>query len=152
MSIYLVQHGRSLPKEMDPDQGLSDQGKRDVRKIAQVAKGYEVEILQIYHSGKKRAAQTAELFDMILETPGGIDEAEGLKPMDDVSVIAEKLDPETQIMVVGHLPFMERLVSHLITGDQDRPVFKFQNAGILCIDKNSEGYWYIKWALMPRIR
>jgi phosphohistidine phosphatase SixA len=26
MAVYLVQHGRSQPKEIDPDQGLSPEG------------------------------------------------------------------------------------------------------------------------------
>jgi phosphohistidine phosphatase len=26
MALYLVQHGKSLPKDQDPDQGLSEDG------------------------------------------------------------------------------------------------------------------------------
>jgi phosphohistidine phosphatase len=55
-------------------------------------------------------------------------------------------------MLVGHLPFMERLTSYLITGSTDKPVFKFQNGGILCMDQDMDTHtWFIKWALMPYI-
>jgi len=53
---------------------------------------------------------------------------------------------------VGHLPFMERLTAYLITGSMERPVFKFQNSGIVCLDKPPNIMaWVIKWALMPHI-
>jgi phosphohistidine phosphatase len=54
------------------------------------------------------------------------------------------------IMLVGHLPFMERLTSFLITGSIDKPVLKFQNGCIVCMDRDPDNqYWFIKWALMP---
>ena len=55
MSIFLVQHGQSLPKTEDPEKGLSDKGREQTLKIAQVAAGYGVNVSKIYHSGKKRA-------------------------------------------------------------------------------------------------
>ena len=54
MALYLAQHGKSLSKDVDPDQGLSDEGKADVRRIADVASGYGVTVSRIAHSGKKR--------------------------------------------------------------------------------------------------
>ena len=61
MSLYLVQHGRSLPKEVDPDQGLSKAGKSDTARIATVAQGYNIRVAAIRHSGKTRARQTAKI-------------------------------------------------------------------------------------------
>ncbi len=55
-------------------------------------------------------------------------------------------------MYVGHLPFMERMASYLTTGNPDLKIFKFQNGGIVCLDKDeNDQYWYIKWALMPDV-
>jgi phosphohistidine phosphatase len=55
-------------------------------------------------------------------------------------------------MLVGHLPFMERMTSFLITGSTENPVFKFQNSGIVCLDQDPETKsWFIKWTLMPNI-
>jgi phosphohistidine phosphatase len=152
MAIFLIQHGKSLSKDQDPDQGLSAQGMDDVKRIAAVAQGYGVRVGSIVHSGKKRARQTAEILATALRPAGGVTEMEGLGPLDDVVSFAGGLDAQSHLMVVGHLPFMERLTSFLITGNVDRPVFRFQNGGIVCLDQGPCGTgWVIKWTLMPQI-
>jgi phosphohistidine phosphatase len=152
MALYLVQHGLSLPEEQDPERGLSQEGISDVNRIAEVAKGYQVSVSAIKHSSKKRARQTAELFAMALNPPGGVQEMQGLKPMDDVTVVTPSLEPQQNIMLVGHLPFMGKLTSFLVTGSVNRPVFKFQNGGIVCLDRMTDSpFWFIKWSLMPKI-
>ena len=152
MSLYLVQHGRSLPKEVDPDQGLSKAGKSDTARIATVAQGYNIRVAAIRHSGKTRARQTAKIMASYLNPTVIPEETAGLKPLDDVALFSRSLSAQDDLMIVGHLPFLERLVSYLITGSADTTVFKFQNAGIVCLDKEPEKEsWVIKWALMPEI-
>ena len=53
MALYIVQHGQSLTKELDPEKGLSNQGIETVEKIALVAQNYGVKVARIQHSGKK---------------------------------------------------------------------------------------------------
>lgn len=152
MALYLVQHGKSLPKDVDPDQGLSDEGIVETKRIADVARGYQVEVLLIRQSGKKRARQTAEILAEALNPVGGVAEVSGLKPLDDVAACAAALDPATNTMLVGHLPFMERMASFLVTGSAEKPIFRFQNSGIVCLEKDSQsGSWVIAWTLMPKI-
>ncbi len=152
MALFLVQHGKSLPKDQDPNQSLSEEGIADSKRIASVARGYGVHVSCIKHSGKKRAQQTADIFASALKPEGGVREAEGLRPLDDVTALADKINSTDNLMLVGHLPFMERLTSYLITGLIDKPVFKFQNSGIVCMDKDPDsGSWVIKWTLMPKI-
>jgi len=59
MALFLVQHGKSLPKTEDPQQGLSKEGIAEVERIAAVAKGYHIFVSQIMHSGKTRARHGA---------------------------------------------------------------------------------------------
>jgi phosphohistidine phosphatase len=152
MALYLVQHGKSLPKDKDPQKGLSQEGIAETERIAQVAKGYAIGVSKITHSGKTRARQTAEIFDTALKTPVGIHEGGGLNPLDDVTLFADTIDSTKDVMLVGHLPFMERLTAYLITGSFEKPVFKFQNSGIVCLDKDpTTKSWVIKWTLMPHI-
>lgn len=152
MALFLVQHGKSLPKEVDSDKGLSEQGVSDVKRIAEVAKGYGVHVSGISHSGKKRARMTAEIFADALTPENGVLEISGIGPMDDVTVFSRSIKSDENRMIVGHLPFMEKLAAYLITGSQDKPVFKFQNGGILCLDWFAETEsWAIKWSLMPTI-
>ena len=152
MALFLVQHGKSLAKDIDPEQGLSPEGLSEVERIAKVARGYNVNVSRIIHSVKKRARQTAEVMASFLEPEAGVQEADGLKPKDDVTVWAEKTDPEENVMLVGHLPFMWKLISFLITDSTDTPVFKFQNGGIVCLDIDPDSNsWVIRWTLMPDI-
>ncbi len=153
MALYLVQHGKNLPKDQDPEKGLSPEGSQEVQKIAEVARNYGIKVAAIEHSGKKRARQTAEIFAQALAPSGGLSERSDIGPLDDVAAVAGSLSPRADGMLVGHLPFMERLTAYLLTGNSEPAVFKFQNGGIVCLDQNPEGdNWMIFWTLMPHIR
>jgi phosphohistidine phosphatase len=152
MALFLVQHVTSVPKEIDPECPLSDEGRDTVERIARTAAGHKIEVDLIQHSGKTRARQTADIMACFLKPPGGVHEASGLDPLDDVALAAKGLPGVENVMLVGHLPFMERLVSYLITGSTDRIVVKFQNGGIVRLERAPEtGVWFIKWTLMPEI-
>jgi len=150
MALFLVQHGLSLSKDKDPEKGLSDAGKEDTRRIADVAKTYAISVAKIVPSGKKRAAQTGVIFQDALQPKSGIAEISGINPMDDVKAFGDTIDPAANLMVVGHLPFMEKLVSYLTAGLEDKRIYKFQNSGVVCLDREDNG-WFIKWTLNPNI-
>ncbi len=152
MSLYLVQHGRSLPEEVDPGKGLSPEGRADVERIAGTAKHYGVHVSEIWQSGKKRARETAEIMHSVVGSDRGIVEKSGMDPKDDV-VPFWGMVPDDDIMLVGHMPFMSRLASFLVTGSVDRPIMKFQNGGIVCLGREPDSkMWIIRWTLMPAIR
>jgi phosphohistidine phosphatase len=152
MAVYLVQHGKSLPKSEDPGKGLSPQGKMDTERIAGVALGYRVHVSRMIHSGKKRARETAEILATVLSPENGVEPRSGMNPMDDVRPFAERLRLDQDIMLVGHLPFLERLIGLLVCGNPEQTVFKVQNSGIVCIDRVPEiENPVIRWALMPAI-
>jgi phosphohistidine phosphatase len=152
MALYLIQHGKSLPKDQDADQGLSAEGIAETQRIANLAADHGVAVSQIRHSPKTRARQTAEIFAKALDPERGLQEVGGIKPLDDVAAYAAEIDPDQHIMLVGHLPFMERMCSYLIIDSIDKPVVKFQNSGVVCLDKDAESRsWVIRWTLMPKI-
>lgn len=152
MALYLVQHGQSHSKEVDPEKGLTDEGFATVRRIAEVAKTYGVPVRSILHSGKKRARQTAEIFQTALDPSEGLHAKNGLNPLDDVTAMAGLIDSKQDLMLVGHLPFMSRLCAWLVTGDTETPVFQFQNGGIVCLKPSPEKQgWIMAWTLMPDI-
>lgn len=152
MALFLVQHGKNVKKDVDPEQPLSDEGAEEVERIAKTAAGYGVSLGAIRHSGKKRALQTAEIFGRYLGASEMISEMSGIKALDDVAPVAEGLATGQNLMLVGHLPFMERLVGYLTAGSTGTTVIKFQNGGIVCLDQYEDGaFWAIKWTLMPHI-
>jgi phosphohistidine phosphatase len=152
MALLLVRHGRSLSKDIDPDQGLSEAGILEVEQIANAVKHHGIRVSRIDHSGKKRAQQTADIFASALNPKNGVQKRSGLKPLDDVTSLANQINSKDNLMLVGHLPFMAKLTSYLITGSTDTPIFNFQNSAILCMDQDADARsWFIKWALIPHI-
>lgn len=157
MSLYLVQHGKALSKDEDPEQGLSAAGRSDVERIASVAAVYQVNVARMEHSPKSRARETAELLARHIVPTDGVAERSGIKALDDVAPVAAAAAPTQNLMLVGHLPFLERLTGLLVTGDADQQVFRFQNGGIVCLDVEhtqdgaENGDWFVKWALMPEV-
>ena len=148
MAVYLVQHGKNLPKEKDPAKGLSDPGRQETMKIADVALMYRVPVSRIVHSGKTRAEETARIFRDILRVDAPLENRDGIGPLDDVTDPGARIDPESNMMIVGHLPYMERLVSFLTAGNPELQVIRFQNSGIVCLDRDERG-WFIRWTLKP---
>ena len=150
MALYLVQHGKSLAKELDPDRGLSPVGISETEKMAKFAFQQGLAVNQIYHSGKKRAEQTAHLFAQAIKPMPTIAQLDGLNPMDDVQQFANLLENRQNTLFVGHLPFMEKLVGFLTTKNANNIVVKFQNSGIVCMERNEgDQRWSIKWSLVP---
>ena len=82
MKIYLTQHGDALAKEVDPERPLSDQGQVDVGRVASFLAASGITIAQVWHSGKTRARQTAELLAARLASAAIVEAMEGLGPKD----------------------------------------------------------------------
>ncbi len=153
MKLYLVQHGLSKPEEEDPLRGLSEQGKKDTIKIAEYASekaGNKVS--SIYHSGKARTRETAEILAEQLKPEKGVEITKNLAPMDDPSIWADKLKKmEEDIMLVGHLPYMSRLASLLLCSNSDKKTVNFKNSGIVCLKRDDDGCWSVEWMIIPEI-
>lgn len=146
MTIYFVQHGLALEKEQDAERPLSTEGRESINCIAGHLQKMGITINKICHSGKTRAKETAQIFaDYIGD--GQLSELSGMNPNDDVTAFAGNLQDD-DTMYVGHLPQMDKLVSYLITGDENTRVVKFTNGGVVCIGKETTGF-HIDWYLQP---
>lgn len=148
MYLYLVRHGEANPD--DPLKPLSEHGRRDAERIAEYLSSLEVH--SIFHSTKLRAAQTAEVFTEYIEPEEGPTETDSLAPMDDPKTWADRLDSVVDpTMLVGHLPYMSRLASLLLTGDPGRAAFEFGAASVLCLRRHDDGSWAVRWMLGPEM-
>ena len=153
MEVYLVQHAKSRSKEEDPERPLSDEGFKEVEKVAAFAGRIPgVALRKIIHSGKLRARQTAEVMAASLHPAEGLEEVDGLDPLADPSIWAERMnDGEGNIMLVGHLPHLENLAGVLLCGETGKKPIKFQNAGIIRMVRNPDSEWLIDWIIVPSI-
>ncbi|RKZ33467.1 phosphohistidine phosphatase SixA [bacterium] len=153
MNLYLVQHARAKSKEENPDRPLTEQGYIDAEKVAKfVGKSNTIILDVIYHSGKTRAGQTAEIFAKYLAPTDGVKESDGLKALDNPEIWANRVkEMERDIMLVGHLPYMSKLASLLISGNQENKVVEFQKGGIVCLSGDDNGNWSLRWMIIPEL-
>ncbi|MFQ5805863.1 MAG: phosphohistidine phosphatase SixA [Phycisphaerae bacterium] len=152
MKLYLVQHGDAVPKEVDPQRPLSAKGRADVRRMASFLDKSGVRVARILHSGKKRAEQTAELLAASVGTGEGPEKASGIDPLDPTERLARAVDGWTEdTMVVGHLPFMGKLASHLVTEGEAGETAAFRPGTVLCLEPGEEGKWAIAWMIRPEL-
>ena len=147
MQFYLVQHGIALDKTVDPDRPLSPSGENMTRTIAEHLAQIGTNLQQVFHSGKTRARQTAEIFAAALNNPP-VSEHEFLNPGDDPVLLLPHIS--SQCMYVGHLPHMEKLVSVLLGNDQDTRPVRFANSAVICI-AHDDGEYYLDWFLKPSL-
>lgn len=148
MNIYLVQHGEALTKEQNINRPLSEKGKQIVEKLANACTAYRLSATQIYYSTKLRAKQTAEILGYQLGIPAT--EKAGLEPLNPVRPIYNEINSsDTDIMIVGHLPFLERLVSFMLTGSENNRPLLFQQGGLVSLTKDENNKWSIRWTVFP---
>jgi phosphohistidine phosphatase len=153
MKLYLVQHGEAVPKEVDPERPLTDSGRGAVRKMATyIAQYTDTRIDTIYHSGKTRALQTAEIFARELGLSDKIKEGKELNPQSQPWGWVEKLsDVRENLMIVGHLPYLKRLASLLVCQDDSKKCVEFRQGGVVCLERDESGIWSILWIIVPPI-
>ncbi|MHA2135146.1 MAG: phosphohistidine phosphatase SixA [Candidatus Thorarchaeota archaeon] len=148
-TIYLVRHADA---EFDPPRKITETGHQETEKISKyIASHLQIEVDQIIHSGKVRAEQTAQVLGEHLKPAAGIVEGDNLKPNDDLGIWLDRLESiEKDVMIVGHLPFLNNLAYCLITGqaspEDDR--FRFRKSSIVCLTKQ-EKRWILKWMITP---
>jgi phosphohistidine phosphatase len=149
VKLYLVRHGEAKSKAEDPQRSLTERGRDEVQRVAAFAARAGLKVSQIRHSGKRRAEETASILAEHLSPAKGVLAVPGLAPLDDVRPIAQALQKETApLMLVGHLPFMDRLAGLLVTGDAGRSVARLCTGGIVCLEGASDE-WAVKWVVTP---
>lgn len=152
MFLYLVQHAKPKLEEEDPKRSLSEEGWSDVHKVGAVAKNMKIHVEKILHSGKTRAQQTAETLAEYLVPAKGIAESDGLKPLDDPSIWANRLTTVNEdIMLVGHLPHLNKLSEQLLSKDEENIIVNFQMGAIVCLEKSENNAWSIHWIITPQM-
>ena len=152
MKIYLVQHGNAVAKEANPERPLSEKGRREVERIAGFIKPLNISVGCLWHSPKTRAVQTAEILAGAIKCDGGVIEHEGLGPNDDVAKLRNEVaGSKKNIMTVGHLPFLSRLTSLLIAGNESAEVAAFKQGGIVCLESCDENLFVICWMVTPEL-
>ena len=152
MNLYLVQHGQSKPEEEDPERRLTDKGIGEAQKVAKFLSSLKLEVNVVWHSGKPRARQTAELLAEAIGASDRIEQHEGLAPKDKVAPTKKALEQSSgDKMIVGHLPFLGKLVALLVTGNDENEIVQFQFGSVVCLEQRDGRKWEVAWMIRPEL-
>jgi phosphohistidine phosphatase len=158
MMLYLMQHAQAAPDEVDSHRPLSEEGRAAIGRVAARVAQLALPIEHIYHSGKLRARQTAELLAEPLHLESCVEQLEGLGPKDRAEPLARWLRVEAEketaggLVLVSHLPLLDRLASLLVAGDEDSGVVVVQYAALLALAPKGNGKRFaVQWLLTPEL-
>ncbi|MEA3303783.1 MAG: phosphohistidine phosphatase SixA [Pseudomonadota bacterium] len=151
MKLYLIQHGEALSKDTDPGRALSEAGRKDVQRVASFLAG-KVRVARVLHSGKTRARQTAEILAAAVVPDLEAEQFGGLSPNDPVEPFVQHVEEwDEDLLVVGHLPFMEKLVARLATGAGERSIVAYRPGSIVCLETGEGSGWKVRWMIRPEL-
>ena len=144
VTVILARHGEATSTMENPQQPLTIVGRRHAERVASWLAGCGCRVDAIKHSQKLRARQTAKIFGHRLDLhAASICEMAGIKPHDDPIPVATEIETEERsLLIVGHLPFLNRLASTLLVGDPDRVRFRFTDAGVVVLTRD-RGDWRV---------
>lgn len=148
MHVYLVQHGEAKREDVDPERHLTENGVREVEKVADFLRSLDLTPAAVWHSGKARAGQTAEILARAVSRAPS--ERKGLAPNDPVGPIRQAIDQaDGDLMIVGHLPFLGRLAAALVTSDETMDIVSFRFGCVVCLERRDQGAWTVGWLVRP---
>jgi len=142
MKLYLMRHGQAASPQVDPQQGLTPEGRVAIEQLAQRLAMQGVLFAQVFHSEKTRARQTAEIMTSIMAPNVAPQQRTGLKPNDDPRPLIPEIESWQQdTLITSHLPFIPNLLS-LLTGDLQSIVLI--PGTVVCLVKENT-VWRIEW-------
>jgi phosphohistidine phosphatase len=153
MDLYLMQHGEATTDAENPGRPLTDAGRAAVQRVGARARTAGVRISLCVHSGKLRAEQTALLLVSEIGAEASVEARPGLAPNDPVAPAAEWLREVTEhqaLALVGHLPFLDRLASLRVAGDEQVQAVRFRMGGLVKLEPTEDRDGFsVAWAIPP---
>lgn len=152
MKLYVVRHGQALSEGEDSTRPLSEKGKAEVSRMAKFLKASGVTVDRIWCSTKIRASQTAAILARATSPSHPLEEKQKLGPNDPLDWLERELtQQDSDLMVVGHLPFLQNLTSLLLTGGDAAELIHFQAGGVVCLERAGFGAWQLDWIVQPEL-
>jgi phosphohistidine phosphatase len=118
MTLLLVHHAEALDPRLDSRRPLSPHGQTQAAGVAAAVAAAGVVPGVIWHSGKLRAKQTAEVLWLAGDPAARIEAVRGLQPGDPPDWMRDRVTGETRtVALVGHMPHLARLLALLCEAD-----------------------------------
>jgi phosphohistidine phosphatase len=148
MELYLVRHGDIDPNAGDAGGGppLTEAGLAHVRRAASFAARLGVKVDEIRHSDALRSIQTAQEFETALQCARR--QVTGISPDDDINPLRREVAGlKENVMVIGHLPYLNRISGALLAQDESMPVVVFHPASLVRLDRREDARWSLQLVL-----
>jgi len=153
MKLYLVQHGEAYSKQDDAKRPLTEKGKSDANRLAVFLRQANVKVEHVVHSGKLRAEQTAQRLVSAIAPGKKIETHDAINPNDCPVTFAISLkELPGDSLIVGHMPFLSGLVSHLVVGNENSLITAYTPGSVACLEftpKNNS--WSLNWMVRPEL-
>jgi phosphohistidine phosphatase len=134
MQLFLVHHADAVSPIVDAERPLSTEGRRQAETLAAAARDAGVAPAIVWHSGKRRSRETAEIFWRTCNPLASFHMTRGLRPEDKPDWIRDCLHGESaDVMVVGHMPNLPALL-HALVGDA-----AFPPHGLVWLERADDG-------------
>ena len=164
MNLYILRHGIAsapgedgLPKNLpDAERPLSVKGKQRLWGATGAMRKMEVVLDTVMSSPLLRARQTAQIVTEAMELRRALVLTDNLAPEGSTKALVEQINeigPRAKsILLVGHEPYLSRLIALLVAGDADAE-FDLKKGGLakLEIAKLKHGRCaMLEWLLTPK--
>lgn len=159
MEIYLLRHGEAGNPlsyvARDLKRSLTAAGRDEVREVAKALPKLGIKPDKVASSPLRRASETAEIVAEVLGTNPEPELWDELKPETDRKRLYSKLSSlglETEVMLVGHEPFLTAAISDIIGAHGSRIVLK--KAGLARVTAHPVGGNFrgeLRWLLSPKV-
>ena len=127
MDIFILRHGIAVERgtkgfENDSERPLTPKGKRQLYKSAGAMRKMKLRFDLILSSPYERARRTAEIVADELKLRKRLKFSDLLKyesdPLDLIAQLAKLKPAPKELLFVGHEPYLSRLISRLVSGDE----------------------------------
>ena len=151
MLLYLVQHGEAVPETENRDRPLTPTGRSDVERMGAFLAEIGVKVPLIVHSGKLRSTDSAQILAAAMGGEAKLVERPRILPGDSPEWLADEITTWTDdTMLVGHQPFISKLVSRLVLGKESPIVVDVTPGTVVCLGRRrASRAWLITGMLTP---
>ena len=150
MELYVARHARAADESRGGERPLTDAGKDDARRMGRALAAAGVRVAAVWHSRKLRSRETADLLAGAVGSGAELRERTDLEPLSDPSGVLDAVrEEEGPVLLVGHLPHVERLASLLLTGDDDAEVVEVPPGAVLRFVSGEGEDWRLTRFLTP---
>ncbi|MCH9612655.1 MAG: hypothetical protein S4CHLAM102_11480 [Chlamydiia bacterium] len=120
MRLILIQHG------LADEDVLSETGKQQARRAARILKRLDEEPSIFIASTKQRAVATRDIisdsFEADFSVKVSLDAFKATAPTDEGLAYIGELDPGGSVVICGHVPYLNKLISFFLTGKEEAVV------------------------------